>query len=171
VRQNGGVVRVASEPGHGTSVKVYLPRVELAENPLENPTQELRGGETVLIAEDEEGVRELLRKVLGDHGHAVLEARHGRDALMVADRYERPIDLLITDVVMPEIGGGELVQRLQSQRPGLKVLYISGYTNDEIVRRGVRRTEAHFLQKPFTSQELMRKVRQVLDGDQTPLAS
>jgi PAS domain S-box-containing protein len=171
VRQNGGVVRVASEPGHGTSVKVYLPRVEPAENPLENPTRELRGGETVLIAEDEEGVRELLRKVLGDHGHAVLEARHGRDALMVADRYERPIDLLITDVVMPEIGGGELVQRLQSQRPGLKVLYISGYTNDEIVRRGVRRTEAHFLQKPFTSQELMRKVRQVLDGDQTPLAS
>jgi two-component system, cell cycle sensor histidine kinase and response regulator CckA len=171
VRQNGGVVRVASEPGHGTSVKVYLPQVELVEDPLESTTDELRGGETVLVAEDEEGVRELLRKVLGDHGHAVLEARHGRDALMVADRYERPIDLLIADVVMPEIGGGELVQRLQSQRPDLKVLYISGYTNDEIVRRGVRRTEAHFLQKPFTSQELMRKVRQVLDGDQTPLAS
>ena len=171
VRQNGGVVRVASEPGHGTSVKVYLPQVEPVEDPLESTTDELRGGETVLVAEDEEGVRELLRKVLGDHGHAVLEARHGRDALMVADRYERPIDLLIADVVMPEIGGGELVQRLQSQRPDLKVLYISGYTNDEIVRRGVRRTEAHFLQKPFTSQELMRKVRQVLDGDQRPLAS
>ncbi|HET7241065.1 MAG TPA: ATP-binding protein [Gemmatimonadales bacterium] len=171
VRQNGGVVRVASEPGHGTSVKVYLPQVEPLEDPLAHTTEELRGEETVLVAEDEDGVRELLRKVLGDHGHAVLEARHGRDALMVADRYERPIDLLIADVVMPEIGGGELVERLQSQRPDLKVLYISGYTNDEIVRRGVRRTEAHFLQKPFTSEELMRKVRQVLDGARTPLAS
>jgi PAS domain S-box-containing protein len=171
VRQNGGVVRVASEPGHGTSVKVYLPQVEPLEDPLAHTTGELRGEETVLVAEDEDGVRELLRKVLGDHGHAVLEARHGRDALMVADRYERPIDLLIADVVMPEIGGGELVERLQSQRPDLKVLYISGYTNDEIVRRGVRRTEAHFLQKPFTSEELMRKVRQVLDGARTPLAS
>jgi PAS domain S-box-containing protein len=171
VRQNGGVVRVASEPGHGTSVKVYLPQVEPEEETLGYSTEELRGGETVLVAEDEEGVRELLRKVLGDHGHPVLEARHGRDALMVADRYERPIDLLIADVVMPEIGGGELVERLQSQRPDLKVLYISGYTNDEIVRRGVRRTEAHFLQKPFTSEELMRKVRQVLDGARTPLAS
>jgi two-component system, cell cycle sensor histidine kinase and response regulator CckA len=171
VRQNGGVVRVASEPGHGTTVKVYLPQVEPEEETLENPTAELRGGETVLVAEDEEGVRELLRKVLGDHGHAVLEARHGRDALMVAERYERPIHLLIADVVMPEIGGGELVERLQTQRPDLKVLYISGYTNDEVVRRGVRRTEAHFLQKPFTSQELMRKVRQVLDGERAPLAS
>ena len=171
VRQNGGVVRVASEPGHGTTVKVYLPQVEPeAETPDETPV-ELRGGETVLVAEDEEGVRELLRKVLGDHGHPVLEARHGRDALMVAERYERPIDLLIADVVMPEIGGGELVERLTSQRPDLKVLYISGYTNDEIVRRGVRRTEAHFLQKPFTSQELMRKVRRVLDGERAPLAS
>jgi len=171
VRQNGGVVRVASEPGHGTTVKVYLPQVEPDEDTPEDIAVDLRGGETVLVAEDEEGVRELLRKVLGDHGHPVLEARHGRDALMVAERYERPIDLLVADVVMPEIGGGELVERLRSQRPGLKVLYISGYTNDEIVRRGVRRTEAHFLQKPFTSQELMRKVRQVLDGERAPLAS
>jgi Signal transduction histidine kinase len=171
VRQNGGVVRVASEPGHGTTVKVYLPQVEPDEDTPEDIAVDLRGGETVLVAEDEEGVRELLRKVLGDHGHPVLEARHGRDALMVAERYERPIDLLIADVVMPEIGGGELVERLMSQRPDLKVLYISGYTNDEIVRRGVHRTEAHFLQKPFTSQELMRKVRQVLDGERAPLAS
>src|SRR4029079_7788978 len=123
----------------------YLPQVEPeAETPDETPV-ELRGGETVLVAEDEEGVRELLRKVLGDHGHAVLEARHGRDALLVAERYERPIDLLIADVVMPELGGGELVERLLTRRPNLKVLYISGYTNDEVVRRGVRRTEAHFL--------------------------
>jgi CheY-like chemotaxis protein len=168
VRQNGGVVRVSSEPGHGTTVKVYLPRVELEEAPAE-PAAALRGAETVLVAEDEEGVRELLRKVLGDHGHAVLEARHGRDALLVAERYERPIDLLIADVVMPELGGGELVERLLARRPNLKVLYISGYTNDEVVRRGIRRTEAHFLQKPFTAQELMRKVRKVLDGEPAAL--
>ena len=140
VRQNGGVVRVASEPGHGTTVKVYLPQVEPEEETPADPRSSSAAAETVLVAEDEEGVRELLRKVLGDHGHPVLEARHGRDALMVAERYERPIDLLIADVVMPEIGGGELVERLTSQRPDLKVLYISGYTNDEIVRRGVRRT-------------------------------
>jgi two-component system cell cycle sensor histidine kinase/response regulator CckA len=169
VRQNGGVVRVSSEPGHGTTVKVYLPQVQPEEEAPVEPAAALRGAETVLVAEDEEGVRELLRKVLGDHGHAVLEARHGRDALLVAERYERPIDLLIADVVMPELGGGELVERLQVRRPNLKVLYISGYTNDEVVRRGVRRTEAHFLQKPFTSQELMRKVRQVLDGQPAAL--
>jgi PAS domain S-box-containing protein len=168
VRQNGGVVRVSSEPGHGTTVKVYLPRVELEDVPVE-PAAALRGAETVLVAEDEDGVRELLRKVLGDHGHAVLEARHGRDALLVAERYERPIDLLIADVVMPELGGGELVERLIERRPNLKVLYISGYTNDEVVRRGIRRTEAHFLQKPFTAQELMRKVRKVLDGEPAAL--
>ena len=164
VRQNGGVVRVSSEPGQGTTVKVYLPRVEAEAPAVPVPAAGLRGNETVLVAEDEDGVRELVRKVLTEHGHPVLEARHGRDALLVAERYERPIDLLIADVVMPELGGGELVERLSARRPGLKVLYISGYTNDEVVRRGVSRTEAHFLQKPFTSQDLMRKVRQVLDG-------
>jgi len=169
VRQNGGVVRVSSEPGHGTTVKVYLPRVELEDEVPAEPAAALRGAETVLVAEDEDGVRELLRKVLSDHGHAVLEARHGRDALLIAERYERPIDLLIADVVMPELGGGELVQQLTARRPDVKVLYISGYTNDEVVRRGVRRTEAHFLQKPFTAQELMRKVRKVLDGEPAAL--
>jgi PAS domain S-box-containing protein len=165
VRQNGGVVRVSSEPGHGTTVKIYLPRVELEDEIPSEPAGALRGGETVLVAEDEDGVRELLRKVLSDQGYAVLEARHGRDALLIAERYERPIDLLIADVVMPELGGGELVEQLLVRRPNTKVLYVSGYTNDEVVRRGVRRTEAHFLQKPFTPQELMRRVRKVLDGE------
>jgi two-component system, cell cycle sensor histidine kinase and response regulator CckA len=169
VRQNGGVVRVSSEPGHGTTVKVYLPQVEEEGEVPAEPAAALRGAETVLIAEDEDGVRELLRKVLSDHGHAVLEARHGRDALLVAERYERPIDLVIADVVMPELGGGELVERLLTRRPNVKVLYISGYTNDEVVRRGVSRTDAHFLQKPFTAQELMRKVRKVLDGEAAAL--
>jgi len=164
VRQNGGAMRVSSEPGEGTTVKVYFPRIEPDhEGEPVHPTG-LHGDETILVAEDEDGVREWLREVLTEHGHHVLEARHGRDALLVAGRYERPLDLLITDVVMPELGGSELVGQLAARHPGLKVLYISGYTNDEVVRRGVSRTETHFLQKPFTSVELMREVRAVLDG-------
>jgi CheY-like chemotaxis protein len=108
-------------------------------------------------------VRELVRQILEDHGHVALTARHGRDALLTAERYERPIDLLVTDVVMPEMGGGELVERLLARRPDLKVLYISGYTNDEVLRRGVG-APASFLHKPFTSDGLMRRVREVLDG-------
>jgi CheY-like chemotaxis protein len=163
VRQNGGVVRVSSEPGQGTTVKVYLPQAEPEEAEAEKPAA-LRGDETVLVVEDEDGVRELLRQVLVEHGHAVLTARHGRDALLLAERYERPIDLLVTDVVMPEMGGRELVERLKALRPDLKTLYISGYTNDEVFRRGVQSEETSFLHKPFTSEGLMRVVREVLDG-------
>ena len=164
VRQNGGVVKVSSEPGQGSTVKVYLPRMEAAERVVEEPTSALRGDETVLVVEDEDGVRELVRKILEDHGHAVLTARHGRDALLIAERYERPIELLVTDVVMPEMGGGELVERLTAQRPDLKVLYISGYTNDEVLRRGVQGGPARFLHKPFSAEDLMLRVREVLEG-------
>jgi two-component system cell cycle sensor histidine kinase/response regulator CckA len=167
VRQNGGVVRVSSEPGEGSSIKVYLPRAEL-EEPAPKRSEQLRGRETVLVVEDEDGVRELVRKILVDHGHAVLTARHGRDALLIAERYERPIDLLVTDVVMPEMGGGELVERLTARRPAMKVLYISGYTNDEVVRRGVQGAGAAFLHKPFMAEDLMRLVREVLEGAASP---
>jgi two-component system, cell cycle sensor histidine kinase and response regulator CckA len=163
VRQNGGVVKVSSEPGQGGSVKVYLPKVEVEEAEVEQPAS-FHGDETVLVVEDEDGVRELVRQILTGHGHAVLTARHGRDALLTAERYERPIDLLVTDVVMPEMGGGELVGRLVARRPDLKVLYISGYTNDEVLRRGIQGVPASFLHKPFTSEDLMRRVREVLDG-------
>jgi CheY-like chemotaxis protein len=163
VRQNGGIVRVSSEPGQGTTVKVYLPRAEREDSEAET-NDGLHGTETVLVVEDEDGVRELVRQILVEHGHAVLTARHGRDALQLAERYERPIDLLVTDVVMPEMGGGELVTRLIELRPNLKVLYISGYTNDELLRRGVHGAEAHFLHKPFTTDGLMRRVREILDG-------
>jgi two-component system, cell cycle sensor histidine kinase and response regulator CckA len=161
-RQNGGVVRVSSDPEQGTTVKVYLPKAA-PEELQEAPVSPLRGGETVLVVEDEDGVRELVRQILTDHGHAVLTARHGRDALLLAERYERPIDLLVTDVVMPEMGGGELVERLTALRPELKVLYISGYTNDEVLRRGVHGGGAGFLQKPFDAHTLMRRIREVLD--------
>ncbi|HEX6104616.1 MAG TPA: response regulator [Gemmatimonadales bacterium] len=165
VRRSGGAVRISSEPGEGTTVKVYLPQVEPeASEPPAGSAEGLRGHETILVAEDEQGVRELVRKILSDHGHTVLEARHGRDALMLAERYERPIDLLVTDVVMPEMGGGELARRLAERRPGLRVLFVSGYSNDEVLRRGISGAETAFLQKPFTSEELMRRVRQVLDA-------
>ncbi len=163
VRQNGGVVRVSSEPGEGTTVKVYLPKAE-EEEPSNEVSSELRGRETVLVVEDEDGVRELVRQILVEHGHAVLTARHGRDALLIAERYERPIDLLVTDVVMPEMGGAELVERLTALRPELRVLYISGYTDDEVVRRGVHHAGTSFLHKPFAADELMRRVREVLEG-------
>ncbi len=162
VRRNGGAVRISSEPGRGTIVKVYLPRVE--PEPIEDTSAQLRGNETILVVEDEEGVRELLRKVLMEHGHTVLEARHGKDALMVAERYERPIQLLVTDVVMPEMGGAELARRMTEQRPETKVLYVSGYTNDEIVRRGICNFGPIFVQKPFTPEDLMLRVRGVLDS-------
>jgi two-component system cell cycle sensor histidine kinase/response regulator CckA len=162
VRQNGGIVRVSSEPGQGTTVKVYLPQAASDQTEAEKPAAS-RGDETVLVVEDEDGVRELVRQILVEHGHAVLTARHGRDALLLAERYERPIDLLVTDVVMPEMGGGELVERLTALRPDLKILYISGYTNDEVLRRGVQGPETSFLHKPFTSEGLMRVVRGVLD--------
>jgi two-component system cell cycle sensor histidine kinase/response regulator CckA len=164
VRQNGGVVRVSSEPGQGTTVKVYLPQADPDEIEAVAPATALRGNETVLVVEDEDGVRELVRQILVEQGYAVLTARHGRDALLVAERYERPIDLLVTDVVMPEMGGSELVERLTARRPDLKTLYISGYTNDEVLRRGVQGAETTFLHKPFTSDGLMRVVRGVLDS-------
>jgi PAS domain S-box-containing protein len=163
VKQSGGGVRVSSEPEQGTTVKVFIPRMESEGLPATEEPAALRGEETVLVVEDEDGVRELIWKILTDHGHTVLEARHGRDALTVAAGYEHSIQLLVTDVVMPEMGAGQLVDELLSTRPELKVLYMSGYTNDEIVRRGVSGSDAAFIRKPFTSGELMRKVREVLD--------
>jgi DNA-binding NtrC family response regulator len=163
VKQNGGVVRVSSEPGLGTTVKVFLPRTEAEAEPAGSVAL-LQGEETILLVEDEDGVRELLWKILTEHGYNVIEARHGRDALTVAGNYAEPIQLLLTDVVMPEMGAGELVQQLLTERPELKVLFISGYTNDEVVRRGVSGNGAAFIQKPFQPDELMRKVREVLDA-------
>jgi CheY-like chemotaxis protein len=163
VKQNGGVVRVSSEPGLGTTVKIFFPLAEADEQSLSETPASVRGDETVLLVEDEDGVRELLWKILTDHGHTVLEARHGRDALAVAADYKHPIELLVSDVVMPEMGASELSDQLLAERPGLKVLYISGYTSDEVVRRGISRQDAAFIQKPFTPEELMRKVRELLD--------
>jgi CheY-like chemotaxis protein len=166
VRQHGGIVRVASEPGEGTTVKIYLPRLEPAPEQTEAPTRAAappRGSETVLVAEDEDGVRELLRKALTEFGYTVLTARHGRDALMLAGDSARDIDLLVTDVVMPEMSGRELARTLRVRRPDLKVLYVSGYTDDEVLNRGVDGSDAAFMRKPFVAEELVRRVRSLLD--------
>jgi CheY-like chemotaxis protein len=164
VKQSGGGVRVSSEPEQGTTVKVFIPRVEGEEFSATEEPASLRGDETVLVVEDEDGVRELLWNVLTEHGHTVLEARNGGDALTVAAGYGHPIQLLLTDVVMPGMGAGQMVDELLAERPQLEVLYISGYTDEEVMRRGIMRSGAAFIHKPFTSVELMQKVREVLDG-------
>jgi PAS domain S-box-containing protein len=166
VRQHGGVVRVATEPGEGTTVKIYLPRLEPEAEEAVAPARAdapPRGSETVLVAEDEDGVRELLRKALTEFGYTVLTARHGRDALMLAGDSARDIDLLVTDVVMPEMSGRELAQTLRDRRPDLKVLYVSGYTDDEVLNRGVNGSDATFMRKPFVAEDLVRRVRTLLD--------
>jgi DNA-binding NtrC family response regulator len=155
---------MSSEPGHGTTVKVFLPREESDSESATAVAPSLRGDETILLVEDEDGVRELMWKILTEHGYTVLEARHGRDALSVAEGCGEPIHLLLSDVVMPEMGAGELTAQLLARRSEMKVLFVSGYTNDEIVRRGVSRKNAAFIQKPFQAEELMQKVREVLDG-------
>jgi two-component system, cell cycle sensor histidine kinase and response regulator CckA len=166
VRQYGGVVRVSSEAGVGTMVKVYLPRLDMSDSMEQDDlgAGSLRGAETILVAEDEDGVRELLRKVLVEFGYTVLTARHGRDALMLAQERPGGIDLLVTDIVMPEMSGRELAETLTDQAPDLKVLYISGYTDDEVLHRGVRGREVPLVRKPFAAEDLVRRVRAILDG-------
>jgi PAS domain S-box-containing protein len=164
-KQSGGYLMVESEPGCGATFVIYLPRVEDAtesRSALPPSRTPAGGSETVLLVEDEESVRQLVRETLEARGYRVLEAENGEAGLTVAARYEKPIDLVITDVVMPELGGRELAQRLIKTRPQIKVLYLSGYTEDAIVSEGTIDTGNAFLQKPFTLQNLARKVREVL---------
>jgi two-component system cell cycle sensor histidine kinase/response regulator CckA len=167
VKQSGGYIWVYSEPGQGATFKVYLPRVEPAGEPVaapQPPARALGGTETILLAEDEAAVRNLARRVLEKHGYKLLLAATGRDGVQVAEQHAGPIDLLVTDVVMPEMGGRELAQRLTALQPGLKVLFLSGYTDDAIVHHGVLDAGVAFLQKPFKPDDLVQKIRAVLDG-------
>ena len=167
VKQSGGYIWVYSEPGHGTVFKVYLPPAQTRAAPSEHrhrQDQRHRAGwETVLLVEDEDAVRALAREVLRRHGYVVLEARHGVDALRVAERHPDDIHLLITDVVMPHMSGREVAARLGTVRPKMKVLFMSGYTDHALMHRELTPGEA-FLQKPFTPEVFARKVRHVLDS-------
>ena len=165
MKQSGGNIWVYSEPGQGTTFKVYFPRVEAAvDQPAAAPALEtLKGSETILIAEDEPAVGELVRRVLARHGYRVLVASTPHEALDLAQRQTNPINLLISDVVLPEMSGRALASQLKSGRPNMRILFMSGYTDDAIVHHGVLDPDTPFLQKPFTPQALARKVRAILD--------
>jgi DNA-binding response OmpR family regulator len=152
--------------GRGTTFKIYLP---VADEIISSTTVQpglkpsLHGNETILLTEDEPSLRALARHVLQMHGYTVLEAGRGEKALHIAEEYKDTIHLLVTDVVMPAMSGRLLAERLVAVRPGVKVLYLSGYTDDAVVRHGVLQAETAFLQKPFTPSALAQKVRKVLD--------
>jgi two-component system, cell cycle sensor histidine kinase and response regulator CckA len=171
VKQSNGYVFAQSEPGAGTTFYVYLPRVEESAEALAPPKSqenEAGGCETVLLVEDEESVRELVRVTLASRGYNVLEAENGECGLRIAEAFKEHIDILITDVMMPGIGGRELARKLLLLRPGISVLYLSGYTEDSVITHGALGPSTAFLQKPFTLQNLAKKVREVLRSKSAP---
>jgi CheY-like chemotaxis protein len=165
VKQNAGFIWVYSEPGLGSAFKVYFPlRSEPSAIPeVPPPVRAPMGTETILLVEDAQSVRAAAQAALRRFGYTVIAVSSAREALPWLDAFDSHIDLLVTDVVMPEMGGRELAVHATAQRPHLKVLYISGYTDDTVVRHGIRGGEVAYLQKPFGPVELARKVRAVLD--------
>jgi hypothetical protein len=169
VKQSGGHIQVYSEVGRGTAVKVYLPRVESDERTVEGGAlveAPRPGSETILLVEDAESLRVMIREILEEGGYTVLESGEAEQALSVASAYEGPIPLMLTDVVMPGMSGREIADKLKGARPDTRVLYMSGYTDEAISHHGNLEPGTQFIQKPFTSDALLRKVREVLDAPQ-----
>jgi PAS domain S-box-containing protein len=167
VRQSGGELRVRSAPGQGSTFMIYLPRVEesVAEperRPMERSV--VAGSEVILLVEDEDNIREPATEILESHGYVILPARHGAEALQIANRHAGEIHLMVTDVVMPQMSGSRLAEALRASRPEMRVLYISGYPEDAIAHHGVLEPRHRFLQKPFPPGILLQTVRELLDG-------
>jgi PAS domain S-box-containing protein len=168
IKQNNGFIWVYSEPGQGSTFKAYLPKVKADAEPEEKeqtPVDDLSGSGTVLIVEDNDGLRKLAQEVLQSYGYRLLVAENGEDALRVSKEHNGPIHLLLTDVVMPKMGGKKLAERLQPLYPQMKVIYMSGYTDNAIVHHGVLEPELNFLEKPFTPEGLAGKVRKALESE------
>jgi two-component system cell cycle sensor histidine kinase/response regulator CckA len=170
VKQNGGHIWVYSEPGKGATFKVYFPRATGAaelrpsERPPPEPPEEQRGNEIIMLVEDDDQVRIVARDILRRNGYVVLEATNGGEALLICEQHGAKIDLLLTDVVLPRMSGRQLVERLKPMRPEMKVLFMSGYTDDAALQHGILDSGVAFLQKPLTPASLTRKVREVLRG-------
>jgi CheY-like chemotaxis protein len=167
VKQSGGDISVYSEPGQGTTFKIYLPRIKEDSElrPASPATVQIPGGwETILVVEDNDELRQLAASVLRNLGYTVLEAPNGPEAIQLFQAQPEAIHLVLTDVVMPEMSGREMVERLRQTHPGLRALYMSGYTDAAITRQGVLEPGAPFIQKPFGVEALAKKVREVLDG-------
>ena len=168
VEQSGGAIHARSEPGHGTAFTIYLPAIAVAAaahgDSIARLAHASRGSETILLVEDEDIVRTLTRIILEKSGYVVHDARNGREGLIFCETYPGNIDLLLSDVVMPELGGRELAEGAVKLRPGLKIMFMSGHTQDVVLREGLQRGIA-FLQKPFTPLGLAEKVRETLDAN------
>ena len=165
VKQSGGFVWVYSEPGQGTTFKIYLPRAEEVEPRPATPSRNRRiGSETILFVEDDAEVRQVATRILRRNGYRVLEATNGADALRVCEAEREPVDLIVTDIVMPGMGGSELARRIRERQPDARILFTSGYTEDAVVRQSFLQQGEAFIEKPFTPALLTRKAREVLES-------
>jgi two-component system cell cycle sensor histidine kinase/response regulator CckA len=170
VKQSNGYIWVYSEPGHGTTFKVYLPRVPVREDRRSEADaasgdgrSSVRGWhETALLVEDDSSVRAVVRRTLQSNGYNVVEAGNAGDAVRLAEEYRGTIDFMITDLIMPETSGRDLAQTISALRPGIKVLYMSGYSDNTVLQRGMVSSDMEFIAKPFTQDRLLEKIRQVL---------
>jgi CheY-like chemotaxis protein len=166
VKQSGGHITVYSEVGKGTTFKIYLPKDETSvesTTPKKTPPALPRGTETILVVEDEDMMRNLACRILQAQGYTILQAQNGDEALQVYEQHQGSIHLILTDVIMPKMGGRQLYDRLHAVQSDLKVLFMSGYTDDAVLRHGVLEADTNFIEKPFTYASLAKTVREILD--------